>query len=106
MGNKIFEPLNDFVVLIPQESSTSIMLPEGVTLESQIGFVVAVGSGVLRDGMVYPLELDAGDIVLYSKYAGAKVRYDGQEYTILRESDVFVRIVDEDDLQEVEQEQE
>jgi chaperonin GroES len=57
------------------------------------GEIVAVGKGrIADDGKVTPLELKVGDKVLYGKYSGTEVTFDGEEYLIMRESDVYAII--------------
>jgi len=51
--------------------------------------VVAVGPGRREDGKVFPLDVKAGDTVLFAKYAGAEIKLDGEEHLILREDDVL-----------------
>ncbi|HRF80412.1 MAG TPA: co-chaperone GroES, partial [Flavobacteriales bacterium] len=56
----------------------------------QRGKVVAVGTGrVAEDGKVTPLSLKAGDEILYGKYSGTELSYDGKDYLIMRESDIY-----------------
>jgi len=57
------------------------------------GEVVAVGNGkVTEDGKVLPLSVKVGDKVLYGKYAGTEIKIDGEDYLIMRESDIFAII--------------
>ena len=55
----------------------------------QKGEVVAVGDGPIEDGKRRPLDVSAGDEVLYSKYGGTEIKVDGEELLVLRESDVL-----------------
>ncbi|MNJ74917.1 10 kDa chaperonin [compost metagenome] len=64
------------------------MLPDTAKEKPQEGKVVAVGSGALKDGVRIPLEVKEGDRVLFSKYAGTEVKYEGKEYLIMKESDI------------------
>ncbi len=87
------KPLGDRVVLkvLPSEETTKsgIVLP-GTAKEKQIqGEILAVGSGEIVDGKKVPLELKVGDKVIYSKYAGTEVKIDGEEFLVLRQSDVL-----------------
>ncbi|HEX15828.1 MAG TPA: co-chaperone GroES, partial [Deltaproteobacteria bacterium] len=60
------------------------------------GKVVAVGKGrVKEDGTVIPLEVKAGDRVIFSKYAGTEIKIDGKEYLIMREDDILGIIVED-----------
>ncbi|MBO8157241.1 MAG: co-chaperone GroES [Bacillaceae bacterium] len=90
----MLKPLGDRVVVevIEQEEKTSsgIVLPDSAKEKPQEGRVVAVGSGRVTDnGEKIALEVSEGDRVIYSKYAGTEVKYDGKEYLILREDDIL-----------------
>ncbi|TCS93290.1 co-chaperone GroES [Hazenella coriacea] len=92
----MIKPLGDRVVLeaIEKEEKTAsgIVLPETAKEKPQEGRVVAVGSGHLDDGDRIALEVKEGDRVIFSKYAGTEVKYEGKEYLILRESDILAVI--------------
>jgi len=87
------KPLADRVVVkaIPVEEKTKsgIIMPDTAKEKPQEGEVVAVGPGRIEKGERIPPEVKVGDRVIYSKYAGTEVKYDGQEYLILRESDIL-----------------
>ncbi|MFS1511308.1 co-chaperone GroES [Chengkuizengella sp. SCS-71B] len=89
----MIKPLGDRVVIeaVAKEETTAsgIVLPDSAKEKPQEGKIVAVGSGTLKDGERIPLEVKAGDMVLFSKYAGTEVKYDGQELLIMRESDIL-----------------
>ncbi|MGO0123512.1 co-chaperone GroES [Desulfothermobacter acidiphilus] len=90
----MIRPLGDRVVVkpLPAEEVTKggIVLPDTAKEKPQKGEVVAVGPGKLLDnGQRVPIDLKVGDKVLYSKYAGNEIKIDGEEYLILRESDVL-----------------
>ena len=90
----MLRPLGDRVVieLIEAEEKTSsgIVLPGSAQEKPQEGKVVAVGNGVVRDnGQRVELEVKEGDRIVFSKYAGTELKYDGTEYLILRESDIL-----------------
>ena len=87
-------PLGDRVLVKPieQEERTKggIVLPDTAKEKPQLGEVIAVGTGRLLDnGQRVPLEVKVGDKVIYAKYGGTEVKLDGQEYLILRESDIL-----------------
>lgn len=87
-------PLADRVVVkaIEQEEKTKggIVLPDTAKEKPQEGEVLAVGSGRLLDnGERVPLEVKVGDRVVYAKYGGTEIKLDGEEYIILRESDIL-----------------
>jgi len=89
------QPLGDRVVVKPLEAETKtkggIVLPDTAKEKPQEGKVVAVGKGkVLDSGAVQPLEVKAGDKVLYGKYSGNEITTkDGDELLIMREEDIL-----------------
>ena len=87
-------PLDDRVVLqrLEAEDTTQggIVLPDAAKEKPQKGKVVAAGPGrVLDDGSRVGLEVKKGDTVLFGKYAGTEVTVDGEEYVIMKESDLL-----------------
>lgn len=93
----MLKPLGDRIIIEPvakEEKTTSgIVLPDTAKEKPQEGRVVAVGSGRLTDkGERIALEVAEGNSVIFSKYAGTEVKYDGKEYLILREDDVLAVI--------------
>lgn len=90
------KPLADRVVIkmVEAEETTKsgIILAGSAKEKPQVAEVVAVGPGGIVDGKEVVMELSVGDKVLMSKYAGTEVKLDGQEYTILRQSDVLAKI--------------
>ena len=92
------KPLSDRVVIkmVEAEETTKsgIILTGSAKEKPQVAEVVAVGPGGVVDGKEVVMELKVGDKVLMSKYAGTEVKLDGQEYTILRQSDVLAKIED------------
>ncbi len=90
------KPLADRVVIkmVEAEETTKsgIILAGAAKEKPQIAEVVAVGPGGVVDGKEIVMELKVGDKVLMSKYAGTEVKLDGQEYTILRQSDILAKI--------------
>ena len=91
------KPLADRVVLksceMEETTKSGIVLAASAQEKPQVAEVVAVGPGGLVDGCEVKMELKVGDKVLISKYAGTEVKLDGEEYTIVRQSDVLA-IVD------------
>ena len=87
------KPLADRVVvkMVEMEETTKsgIVLPGSAKEKPQVAEVVAVGQGAIVDGRLVPMELQVGDKVILSKYAGTEVKMDGVEYTILKESEVL-----------------
>jgi chaperonin GroES len=87
-------PLGDRVLVkrIKEEEKTKggIIIPDTAREKPQEGRVIAVGNGkTLDDGKVVPLEVKAGDTVLFGKYSGNDIKLDGEEHLILRESDIL-----------------
>ncbi len=67
-----------------------IIIPDSAKEKPQQGRVVAVGKGRVNDkGEVFPLDVAAGDVVLFGKYAGSEIKLEGREYLILREEEVL-----------------
>lgn len=89
----MIQPLADRVVVEPkkQEEVTSggIVLPDNAKEKPMQGYVVAVGPGQREKDQVIPPEVQVGDLVLYSKYAGTEVKVGEKEYLIMRESDIL-----------------
>ncbi len=90
------KPLADRVVIKMLESEettkSGIVLPGSAKEKPQMAEVVAVGPGGVVDGKEVKMELNVGDKVITSKYAGTEVKFDGVEYIILRQSDVLAKI--------------
>jgi chaperonin GroES len=87
-------PLHDRVLIkrIEEEETVrgGIIIPDSAKEKPQEGEVVAAGSGKrLEDGKVLPLEVKAGDRVLFGKYSGAEIKLEDQEYLILREDEIL-----------------
>ena len=90
----MIRPLGERVVVkpLPGEEITKggIVLPDTAKEKPQEGEVIAVGSGRLLDsGQRVPIDLRAGDKVLFSKYSGNEVKIDNVDYLIMRESDIL-----------------
>jgi chaperonin GroES len=88
------KPLADRVVVKPsaaeEKTKGGIIVPDTAKEKPVWGEVVAVGPGRVSDeGKVIPMEVKAGDRVLYGKYSGTEVTVDGEELLIMRESDIF-----------------
>ena len=94
-----FRPLHDRVVLkrvdAEEKSSGGIIIPDTAQEKPQQGEVVAVGPGGRDDaGKLIPIDLKAGDRVLFGKWSGTEVKIDGVEYLIMKESDVMGVLMD------------
>ena len=87
------KPLSDRVVVKMLESEETTksgsVLPGSAKEKPQEAEVVAIGPGAVVDGKTVPMEVKVGDKVLMSKYAGTEVKYNGAEYTILKQGDIL-----------------
>lgn len=87
------KPLGDRVVIkmVEAEETTKsgIILTGAAKEKPSMAEIVAVGPGAVVDGKKVPMEVKVGDKVLMSKYAGTEVKFDGVEYTILKQSDIL-----------------
>ena len=87
-------PLHDrLLVRRIEEKETvkgGIIIPDTAKEKPQQGKVIAVGKGrIEKDGKITPLDVKAGDTVLFGKYAGQEIKVDGNEYLIIREEEVL-----------------
>ncbi|AGC46662.1 MULTISPECIES: co-chaperone GroES [Myxococcus] len=87
-------PLQDRLIVkrVAEENKTKggLFIPDTAKEKPLEGKVVAVGNGkVLENGSVRPMDIKAGDTILFSKYAGTEIKLDGEEHLILREEDVL-----------------
>ena len=89
-------PLFDRVVIKDMESEettkSGIVLPTAAQEKPQMAEVIAVGPGGKVDGKDVEMQLKVGDKVIISKYAGTQVKMDGNEYTIIRQSDILATV--------------
>ncbi len=83
------KPLSDRVLVKPapaeEKTVSGIIIPDTAKEKPQRGEVIAVGSGKKDE----PMTVKVGDSILYGKYAGTEITIDGEEYLIMRESDIF-----------------
>ncbi len=89
-----FRPLHDRVVVEPLEgeekTAGGIIIPDTAKEKPMQGKIVAAGQGARADdGKVTPLDVKAGDTVLYGKWSGTEVKLDGKTLLIMRESDIM-----------------
>ena len=87
-------PLHDRVVIKRIEEQETvrggIIIPDSAKEKPQEAEVVAVGTGKRNEaGQVFPLEVKAGDRILFGKYSGTEIKLDGQEFLILREDEIL-----------------
>jgi chaperonin GroES len=89
-----FRPLHDRVVVrrveSDQKTSGGIIIPDTAKEKPMEGEILAVGPGARsEDGKVHPLDVKAGDRVLFGKWSGTEVKLDGEEFIIMKESDIM-----------------
>ncbi len=94
MAKTKFRPLHDRVVVrrVESEEKTAggVIIPDTAKEKPQEGEVVAVGNGVRDEaGKVQPLDVKAGDRVLFGKWSGTEVKLDGEDLLIMKESDIM-----------------
>ncbi|HEX9052457.1 MAG TPA: co-chaperone GroES [Anaeromyxobacter sp.] len=87
-------PLQDRIIVkrVQEEEKTKggIIIPDTAKEKPIEGKVIAVGNGkVQEDGKVRPLDVKAGDRILFSKYGGTEIKIDGEEHLIMREEDIL-----------------
>jgi chaperonin GroES len=92
--NTKLHPLHDRILVKRLEEEESrrggIIIPDTAKEKPQEGKIVAVGKGkVTEDGKKTPLDVKAGDRILFGKYSGSEVKLDGEEYLIMKEEDVL-----------------
>lgn len=89
-----FRPLHDRVLVrrLEQEEKTAggIIIPDTAKEKPMEGEVISVGTGArLEDGKIIPLDVKVGDRILFGKWSGTEVKFDGQEYLVMKESDIM-----------------
>ncbi|MDA8435372.1 MAG: co-chaperone GroES [Actinomycetales bacterium] len=91
------KPLEDRILVktteAEQTTASGLVIPDTAKEKPQEGEVLAVGPGRFEDGQRLPLDIQVGDKVIYSKYGGTEVKYDGQEYLLLSARDVLAVVV-------------
>ena len=88
------KPIGDRILVEPVEEKEvkkgGIIIPDTAKEKPQEGKVVAVGKGKVNDdGKLIPLDVKAGDKILFGKYSGTEVKIDGEEHLIMREDDIL-----------------
>ena len=89
-----FRPLHDRVLVerVESEEKTAggIIIPDTAKEKPQEGIVISAGPGARSDdGKVHPLEVKAGDRILFGKWSGTEAKLDGKDYIIMKESDIL-----------------
>jgi chaperonin GroES len=86
-------PLEDRVVVKvmeqEEETSSGIVLPDTAKERPQKGEIVAAGPGKYGDGLLVPMPVSRGEIVVFAKYAGTEVKLDGEQYLVMRIADLI-----------------
>ena len=88
------KPLYDNVLLkrveAVQKTKSGLYIPDSAKEKPLEGKIIALGSGkILEDGKILPLTVKVGDFVLFGKYAGTELKLDGEEYLLVKESDLL-----------------
>jgi chaperonin GroES len=87
------KPLEDRILVksidAEQTTASGLVIPDTAKEKPQEGEVLAVGPGRFEDGQRLPLDIKVGDKVIYSKYGGTEVKYNGEDYLILSSRDVL-----------------
>ena len=96
-STKGLRPLHDRIIVErmseDEKSAGGIIIPDSAKEKPQRGKVLAVGKGkIAEDGTVRPLDLKAGDVVLFGKYAGTEIKIENEDRLIMREDDVLAVI--------------
>jgi chaperonin GroES len=94
MATTSFTPLHDRILVRRVEEGESIrggiIIPDSAKEKPQQGEVISVGKGKSNDeGKVFPLDVKAGDTILFGKYSGTEIKLDGDEFLIMREEEVL-----------------
>jgi chaperonin GroES len=91
------QPLGDRVVVKAKDEDealtpSGLVIPDTAKEKPQVGEVLAVGPGEFQDGERLPMDVEVGDLVVYSKYGGTEVKFEGDDYLILSARDILAVI--------------
>ena len=90
------KPLGDRVVIkkvdAVEKTKSGIVLPGQAKEQPQMANVIAVGPGGMVEGKEVEMQVAVGDTVIFSKYSGTEVKYEGEEYTIVKQGDILAII--------------
>jgi chaperonin GroES len=94
MAKLKIKPLADRVLVEPaqaeEKTAGGIIIPDTVKEKPMEGEVISIGTGQrLEDGKVIPLDVKVGDRILFGKWSGTEVKFSGQEYLVMKESDIM-----------------
>ena len=87
----MFTPKNDFVLLrrLDEKAGGTIVIPDSAQVKSNRGEVIAVGRGEIIDGKIVPLDIEVGEIVLFTKYGAQDIEIDGEDLVLVRGSEIY-----------------
>lgn len=89
-------PQGDRVVIKANEETdtrpSGLVIPDIAREKPQTGIVIAVGPGVYEDGIRVPVDVKAGETVVYSKYGGTEIRFDGEDFLVVSARDILAAI--------------
>lgn len=89
----MIKPLADRVLVkmkeVEETTKSGIILSAGAQEKPQIAEVIEVGSGIIVEGKAEPMNVKKGDNVILNKYAGTEVKYEGEEYIIVKQEDIL-----------------
>ena len=92
------KPIFDRVVILPKEAEketqSGIILPTASQEKSQIATVVAVGEGGMVDGKEVKMQVKVGQEVLFAKYSGTEISFEGKKYIVLKQNDILAILED------------
>ena len=93
MAKSKIKPLSDRVLVQPEpaedKTDSGIIIPDSAKEKPQEGTVIAAGPGKVENGTKIDMSVKEGDKVLYGKYSGTEITLDGEEYLIMRETDIL-----------------
>ncbi len=98
MAKENYELFDDRVLVKPnaaeEKTSGGIIIPDTAKEKPQKGTVMAVGKGKYADqtGKLIPMQIKEGDTVMYSKYGGTEINIEGEDYLIMRASDILMKL--------------
>ena len=98
MAKQNFELFDDRVLVKPnaaeEKTAGGIIIPDTAKEKPQKGIVIAVGKGKYAEqtGNLIPVNVKAGDTVMYGKYGGTEINLDGEDYLIMRASDILMKV--------------
>lgn len=94
---KLVKPLGDRIIVKPNDAETvtagGIIIPDTAKEKPHIGQVVRAGRGTYENGVLIPMEVKVGDMIIYGKWAGTEIELDGEALLIMRESSDVLAII-------------